>query len=149
MRNLLWVTIIMLLMSVNAWPSDQWLCVEDSSQIQGSQILACGIGEGPTESVARKAALKSAQDEFSAVCDTQTLCGEHKYRAIPSRSTCEKTDSGWKCHRLVKYEIESDKKESTKQAVKYNPQEFAQYNVRNEIMDLQEENIKKQLSGMR
>lgn len=143
MRNLLWVSLIMFLFSLNAWPQDQWLCAEDSSQIQGSQILACGVGEGVNESVARKAALKSAQDEFAAVCDTQTLCGEHKYRAIPSRSTCEKKDSGWKCYRLVKYEIEN----APKLVVHNNPANFATYNtnVRDEGMDLIDKLLNKEL----
>ncbi len=104
---------VLIFLSLNLWASEQWLCTEDSSQIQGSQILACGVGEGHNESTARQLALKNAQQEFATVCDTQTLCGEHKYSAAPSRSTCEEKDGIWKCYRLVKYSIKEDKRTAT------------------------------------
>lgn len=130
-----------LVIGANICASEMWLCSEDSSQIQGSQILACGIGEGPTESIARKEAFKNAKEEFTSICDTQTLCGEHKYHAAPSRSTCEKKDDGWKCYRLIVYGIESDRRTAQ------NPAVFTTYNnsVRDEGMDLMDSLINKEL----
>lgn len=113
MRNLFWVSLIVFLFSLNAWPMDQWLCTEDSSQIQGSRVLACGVGEGANETIARSAAIRNAQEEFMMICGPGTQCGEHKYNVAPSRSTCSRSEDGWKCYRLIAYEIKEDKKEAS------------------------------------
>lgn len=131
-----------LVLSLNSFAGDSWLCTEDSSQIQGSQILACGVGHGANEAIARKAALTNAKEEFSAICDVNTICGEHKFRARPSRSTCENKGGVWSCHRLVVYGIEEDLR------VAHNdPANFTTYvpNVRDEGMDLMDELINREL----
>lgn len=106
-----YVWLFLSLLSFSCFGREDWLCTEDSSQIQGDQILACGVGEDAREGEARRLALESAHNEFSHICSTQTLCGEHKFRAIPSRATCSMSDGIWKCYRLVKYEIETSKRQ--------------------------------------
>lgn len=132
MRNLL----LIMLVGLNAWAAEQWLCVEDSSQIQGSRVLACGVGVGVNEAQARSQALKSAQDEFSVVCGPDTECGDHKFSASPSRATCSETDGIWKCYRLVVYQIKEAKRDAR---IVYYP------NVRDEGMDLMDRALEKEL----
>lgn len=109
--------LITVLFSLSALAQDSWLCSEDSSQIRGSQIVACGVGESTQEAVARRMAMDSATQEFNVVCGPQTLCGQHKYRVQPTRSTCEQEKGIWKCYRAVVYEIESELKTSVALAI--------------------------------
>lgn len=139
-----YVYLFLSLLSFSCFGQDSWLCTEDSSQIQGDQILACGVGEGETESAARKSALQSAQDEFLVVCGPNTNCGEHKFKASPSRSTCSKKDGAWKCYRLVKYAIESDRK------IASNVKAYPVYDmrVRDETMDAIDRWVDKSIKEM-
>lgn len=140
--------LLLCVFSQNAWPQENWLCTEDSSQVQGSRILACGIGEGANESIARKAALKNATEEFSVVCGPDTPCGERKYTAQPSRATCERDKDTlmWKCYRLVVYE--SDK--SYRVQIQKEQQKIAYRSpYRDEGMDLMDASIEKDLREMR
>lgn len=134
-------------MATNAFGMDQWLCTEDSSQIQGSRILACGVGEAMTEAGARKVALLNAEEEFQTICAPETICGQHKYSASPSRATCERSEDGWKCYRLVVYEI---KKDYRKKFAMEQPKQFQDYslNVRDHQMDMIDAMIDKQLRSM-
>ncbi len=126
---------------------EDWLCTEDSSQVQGSRILACGVGYGANEMDARTVALRNAKDEFDAICTADTACGLRMYRATPSRSTCEKSEDGWVCHRLVIYETQ---KKFRKAFTYQDPANFLTYNpdVRSETADLMNELIRKDLKRM-
>lgn len=94
---------LLLFLSLSAGAQDQWLCVEDSSQVVGESVQACGVGEGPTEGKARAKAFQEAAKEFMAICGPNTECGVHKYAVEPRRATCEREGNSWKCYRLIVY----------------------------------------------
>ena len=102
---------VLLFLSLNVFAQENWLCVEDSSQIQGASILACGVGVGPNEAQARTQARKSAEEEFNLVCGENTDCGDRKFSASPSRATCQESDGIWKCYRLIVYRVSENKRE--------------------------------------
>lgn len=91
--------------SINTFGRETWLCSSQASQIQGSSILACGVGEGSSESIARRNALLSAKEEFSGLCDANSECSLHRHSAVPGRTTCESNVGHWKCYRLVTYTV--------------------------------------------
>jgi hypothetical protein len=84
----------------------EWLCEEASSVRTGEEILACGVGEGPTEEVARKKALVAAQLEFMEICGSSDDCKGRKSTSTPLRTTCtHPTPETVKCYRGLRYEI--------------------------------------------
>ncbi len=84
----------------------EWLCEEASSVRTGNEILACGVGEGPTEEVARKKALVAAQLEFMEICGSSDDCKGRKSTSTPLRTTCTTPTPGTvKCYRGLRYEI--------------------------------------------
>lgn len=94
--------------SIEAFGREVWLCSSQASQIQGSSVLACGVGEGNSESIARRNAFLSAKEEFSGLCDANSECALHRHSVTPGRTTCEGERDHWKCYRLVTYTITND-----------------------------------------
>lgn len=101
------LTLLSLLIS-SSHASDQWLCKEESSQIRGSTIAACGVGSGITEDEARSLAFNAAKQEFKRVCDLSEHCHYHKIDVEPKRTTCESFNNETKCYRLVLFTISQD-----------------------------------------
>lgn len=96
------IPLFALFFCVYCFSEDRWRCVESSTEVRDDGVVAaCGIGEGPSESVARSMALLNAKNEFSAVCSEDTLCGMHKYAVDPKRASCTVIDGSWKCYRMV------------------------------------------------
>jgi hypothetical protein len=94
--------------------ADEWICTEASSRRTGSQILACGVGLGVTESEARNKAFENARTEFSNVCKNSSDCVDHSVILTPKRTSCEvvkngKKQSGYKCYRALVFDIEPNK----------------------------------------
>lgn len=86
--------------------ASDWLCEEAASVRRGTEILACGVGEGPTEDVARKKALVAAQLEFLELCGSSDDCKNHKSISSPLRTTCSTLPSGQvRCYRGLSYQI--------------------------------------------
>jgi hypothetical protein len=84
----------------------EWLCEEASSVRTGDEVLACGVGEGPTEEVARNKALVAAQLEFMEICGSSDDCKGRKSTSVPLRTTCTTPAPGTvKCYRGLRYEI--------------------------------------------
>lgn len=104
----MWINI--LLLAFSAVSQDQWLCVEDSSQVREGEVIACGVGENLSEGAARREAFEDAKFEFNQVCGPDTACGLHKYAVKPQRAACEKKDGLWKCYRLVVFRFEGEKR---------------------------------------
>lgn len=101
-------TLLTLLFGFNALAGESWLCTEDSSQLQGDSVAACGVGEGETEGKARRIAFNSAKTEFNEICGPDTECSMHKYAIEPKRTTCERIDGGWKCYRLMVFRVKNE-----------------------------------------
>lgn len=102
-----------------------WLCEEASSVRRGSEILVCGVGEGPTEDVARNKALVAAQLEFFELCGSSDDCKNHKTISSPLRTSCSPLPQGGvRCYRGLSYEITAEQQstsifnEATQQALK-------------------------------
>lgn len=90
--------------------ADEWFCTEESSQRRGNAIVACGVGESPTESVARARSLAAAQAEFDAICNISYDCHGHQILVEPKRMTCK----DGKCYRLVQFTIQDKKEKNLK-----------------------------------
>ena len=99
--------LIAVIISINVQALD-WYCSDIASERTGNIIKACGISESLTEDTAREAALENAKIEFYNVCNPSDDCVNHAYTIDPKRAVCNKTDNGYKCSRLVYFEI-SDK----------------------------------------
>ena len=95
--------VMFMLFSAIAFGDANWLCVDSSSELRGDGFYACGVGYGGDKSVARSNALKSAREEFKAICDENTECGQRQYLPEPKRTSCDKVDTGWVCYRLIVY----------------------------------------------
>lgn len=93
------------LVSLNGYAADDWLCTSQASLVEGSRILACGVGEAATESGARARAFDSAREEFARLCGPGTVCEEQKHVIEPKRTTCAASSEGWKCYRLLVYRL--------------------------------------------
>lgn len=95
--------------STLASAKDEWLCTEESSQIQNGTLLACGVGLGKDENEARSKAFENARAEFIRVCDASDDCKEHKVTVEPKRTTCERSSKeSYKCYRLLAFTISAD-----------------------------------------
>lgn len=110
-----------------ATASESWLCTEESSQTQGQQIFACGVGHGEDEDQARAKAFDSAKAEFRRLCDVSTACKGLAVKVEPKRTTCEEGSQGWKCYRLLVFEVvrEQDTPEQPKRFM--TNEEFGRY----------------------
>ena len=92
----------------------EWLCEEASSVRRGSEILVCGLGEGPTEDVARNKALVAAQLEFFELCGSSDDCKNHKAISSPLRTSCAPTASGGvHCYRGLSYQITQEEQSTS------------------------------------
>lgn len=111
---------------VNA--NEQWICTEASSQRQGNDILACGIGLGKTENDARLNAFDNAKTEFQRICSSSDDCKNHSITAEPKRTTCDADKNGKiKCYRMIDFTIGSKVSSSNNtqvQNLKDQPEKF-------------------------
>jgi hypothetical protein len=110
-----------------------WYCKEVASERSGNIIHSCGIGTGQDENEARSTAFDNAKTEFKKICNLSSDCKNHMISVNPERTTCDKIETGYKCHRLLtfsigpigdKFEIEQDEKVSNTRSVsslKYKP----------------------------
>jgi hypothetical protein len=94
-----------LILSVSSIAHANWFCSEESSDKIGNVINACGVAEASTESKARSDAFESASQEYKHLCEASDDCRYHFVNVKPKRTSCEKTASGFKCYRMLAYEI--------------------------------------------
>lgn len=93
--------------SLSAFAKEDWLCVQESSQVQNGEVFACGVGEGKDENAARSSAFENARAEFLRVCNSSDDCKGHKVSVEPKRTTCERNSKeSYKCYRMVVFAIE-------------------------------------------
>lgn len=85
--------------------SDNWLCKEASSERNGADIHACGIGYGKDENEARLSAFDNAKKEFSAFCVASDDCRDHEINVVPSRTSCESNNGKYQCYRMIIFKI--------------------------------------------
>lgn len=88
-----------------ALANDGWLCMTESSQIQGNRVLACGIGIESDEAKARSRAAVNAKDEFNFLCGASDTCKDRQVNVDSGRTTCEKSGHAIKCYRLLVFII--------------------------------------------
>lgn len=100
------LALILSLFSV-AQASENWLCVTQASKVQGTTVLACGVGSGKDEDQARTNAFNSAKLEFERICSASNDCEPKNYAVEPKRTTCDQDGSEWKCYRLLAYAFQS------------------------------------------
>ncbi len=105
MQNLFWVGLILLILSLQAQASENWLCTEESSLRSANAISSCGVGEGANESTARANALTAAKTEFTTLCEASDDCKGHLISVEPKRTTCEEKKGNYVCYRLVQFTI--------------------------------------------
>lgn len=85
--------------------ADGWFCTESASKIQHSNIFVCGIGESRTEAEARNVSFENAKIEFKNICEMSDNCKDHETSVMPQRMSCVKSEEGYKCFRMVVFEI--------------------------------------------
>lgn len=95
--------LLILILPISSWASENWFCTTQSSKIQGSSILACGIGSAATEDEARLKAFDAAKSEFNRICQASDDCIVRAVTIDPMRTTCDKVDGSFQCHRLVSF----------------------------------------------
>lgn len=93
-----------LLLSFNAYAED-WFCLTDSGKRNDNVISSCGVGEAPSESLARTDALNQAIAEFATICKWSSDCAGKQKSVEPKRLTCKQTKDRWKCYRLIEVTI--------------------------------------------
>lgn len=107
MRTTLLIVLIMLV-TQNVLASDDWLCKTESSQRVENTINACGLAIAPDENTARAEAFDNARSEFDRICKASSDCTSNAITVTPQRTTCENTDDGVKCYRMVSFVIQVD-----------------------------------------
>ncbi len=80
---------------------EQWFCVEESGKRDDNVISSCGVGEGPSEGMARTDALREAFNEFKTICAYSADCDVNQVITEPKRLTCYHEKGYWKCYRLI------------------------------------------------
>lgn len=80
---------------------ENWFCLDESGKRDGDFLLACGVGEGPSESLARADGLREAMNEFRTICQASVDCNMDQVMVEPKRMTCTHTGGAWKCYRLI------------------------------------------------
>jgi hypothetical protein len=83
-----------------------WLCTEESSQREGNVIKACGVATASLEPLARAGAFDQAKAELGRVCAVGADCHGHQVVITPKRTLCERVASGYRCYRLVEFEVQ-------------------------------------------
>ena len=103
------ILIFIFISATTVYAKEDWLCVQESSQIQNGTILACGIGEGKDEDAARAKAFDSAKAEFNRLCGASDACNGRRVTVEPQRTTCEQNIGGYKCYRLLVFSLGAQK----------------------------------------
>ena len=99
-------TILILILSVaHATPKEQWFCLEESGKRDQNVIWSCGVGEAPSESLARADALREAMKEFKTICEASADCSTQHVTVEPKRMTCLEMKDRWKCYRLIEVKL--------------------------------------------
>jgi hypothetical protein len=84
-----------------AKPKEAWFCLDESGKRDGDILWACGVGEAPSESLARADGLREAMNEFKTICQASVDCDANHVTVEPMRMTCTEGTKGWKCYRLI------------------------------------------------
>jgi len=98
-------TILFILFINISYASDNWFCKEVSTEKGDTWYKTCGIGYGETEHLARGWAMVHAYKEFKVICSTSEFCKNMGTEVEPKRTTCDKTDKGYVCHRLFQFNL--------------------------------------------
>lgn len=85
--------------------SPDWFCVDESGKRDDNVIWSCGVGEAPSESLARADALREAFNEFKAICAYSSDCSLNNIITEPKRLSCIHSADRWKCYRLISVTI--------------------------------------------
>ncbi len=96
-----YVILLILSFSVHAEDKPNWFCTEESGKREGNVLWACGVGEAPSESVARADGLREAISEFRVICQASVDCNMEQVTVEPKRMTCTHEKDRWKCYRLI------------------------------------------------
>lgn len=126
----------------SSFAKDEWLCVEASSQRIGSEIQACGIGNGKDENSARLNAFDNARAEFTKLCEASDDCNGHEIVVEPKRTSCERVNESYKCYRMLAFTIK-DKRKKSPIELKESPEIFGSFSYK----DIQ--NLPKAKVGMK
>ena len=95
---------------------DEWLCTEEASQVQDDAILSCGVATGVDENAARSQAFDNASAEFHRLCDLSETCKGRKFSVEPNRTSCSEQRSGFKCYRLLTFNLVESKPDEAARA---------------------------------
>lgn len=107
------IALVFSLVCSNSAFGDEWFCSEESSSRSGHVFSACGVGEAPTESLARRVAADNTRNEFDALCAQDVLCKTHEISVNPKRQTCSQLKDGtFKCNRLIEYTITAEERKA-------------------------------------
>lgn len=83
-----------------------WICEKAASIKEGESIMACGVGIGADESLARQKALLNAKLEFKAICEDSYDCRSRETIVTPLRNSCTQlSNSTYRCYRGLQYQI--------------------------------------------
>lgn len=96
---------IMLIFPIMSHAGESWFCIDESGKRNDNVISACGVGEAPTERLARADALNQAIEEFATICKWSDDCVGKPRSVEPKRMTCKESAKGWKCYRLIEVTI--------------------------------------------
>ena len=102
---------ILILFLNSAYAASPWLCTENAAERQGDKtIVACGIGFGKNEALAREDASDRARREFLSTCEQSVECRGYETIVTPLRSECDQFNGEARCFRGYRYEITDTKK---------------------------------------
>ena len=123
------ISLLVILLSQAQAETPNWYCKEVASERQGNIIHSCGIGTGNDENEARSTAFDNAKIEFKKVCGLSADCKNHLVSVKPERTTCDKVETGFKCHRLLTFSIgpKSDEKIEDEEKVTVKSKAIANY----------------------
>lgn len=77
----------------------------------GIEIQSCGYGQGADENRAREKAFDAARSEFNKICESSADCKMREVIVMPSRSECEKTETGIECTRAITFILQKQIRE--------------------------------------
>jgi hypothetical protein len=98
--------ILIIILSIShAASKEQWFCTDESGKRDKNVIWSCGVGEAPSESLARADALKEAMKEFRTICEASRDCSTEHVIVEPKRMTCLEMKDRWKCYRLIEVRL--------------------------------------------
>lgn len=99
------ILVVLLMFSSTAYGNQDWFCKRESSQVKQDTVFACGIAISRTEGKARQVALQYAQQEFTDICSLSEHCKGRKFDVIPTRTDCVSISTGFKCYRMVQFNL--------------------------------------------